>query len=110
MKVVTLKKIEIYVDENGRKPFIEWLDSLKDKMGRYRIKERLDRIALGNFGDCKSISGGISELRCNFGPGYRVYFGEDDKKIVLLLCGGDKSTQEKDIKKATNYWKDYLLR
>lgn len=110
MKIVTLKKIEVYLDRSGRKPLIEWLDSLKDKVGRYRIKERLDRIALGNFGDCKSIKGGISELRCDFGPGYRVYFAEHDKKIILLLCGGDKSTQKTDIKKAINYWQDYLSR
>jgi len=64
-------------------------------------------LELGHFGDCKPISGGVSELRFMFGSGYRVYFGEWDKKIVILLCGGDKSIQERDIKKAKEYWKRY---
>ena len=104
------KQIEIYCATNGKKPFISWLESLKDKKFRYRIKERLDRIALGNMGDCKPIAQGVSELRFDFGPGYRVYFGEKNQKMVILLCGGDKSTQDKDIKKAIKYWEDYLSR
>ncbi|MFI4938659.1 MAG: type II toxin-antitoxin system RelE/ParE family toxin [Candidatus Berkiellales bacterium] len=104
------RQIEIYCTTNGKKPFISWLESVKDKKYRYRIKERLDRIALGNMGDCKLIKYGIFELRCDFGPGYRIYFGEENKKIVILLCGGDKSTQEKDIKKAIKYWEEYLSR
>ena len=101
-------KIEIYVANNGKAPFITWLESLKDKTVKYRIKERLDRITLGNLGDYKLLAQGISELRFNFGSGYRVYFGRHDEEIVLLLCAGDKSTQEQDIKKAKEYWKDYL--
>lgn len=108
MKAIS-KKIEIYT-RNGKKPFTDWLESLKDKTIRYRIKERLDRIALGNMGDCKPIKHGVSELRFNFGSGYRVYYGEENNMIVILLCGGDKSTQEKDIKKALTYWEDYLAR
>ena len=77
---------------------------------RYRIKERLDRLTLGNKGDYKFISEGIAELKINFGPGYRIYFSQVGKKIILLLCAGNKSSQEKDIKKAMNYWKDYLAR
>jgi len=110
MKVTRIKQIELYTTEKGEQPFIQWLESLKDKAGRYRIKERLDRVALGNLGDHKYIRDGVSELRLDFGPGYRIYFGEERETIVLLLCGGDKSTQRKDIKKAITYWKDYLLR
>lgn len=104
------RQIEIYSAINGKKPFISWLESLKDKKIRYRIKERLDRIAIGNMGDYKPIKKGVSELRFDFGPGYRVYFGEDKQKVIILLCGGDKSTQETDIKKAIKYWQDYLSR
>lgn len=104
------KELAIYVTQNGKQPFIEWLESLKDKTLRYRIKERLDRVSLGNFGDCKSLKNGLMELRFTFGSGYRIYYGEDGDSIVLLLCGGDKSTQSKDIKKAQQYWQDYLMR
>lgn len=101
--------IKIYVTVGGQKPFIEWLESL-DKETRYRIKERLDRVSLGNLGDCKPITNGIFELRLNFGPGYRVYFGQESNSIILLLYGGNKTSQQKDIKKARQYWKDYLMR
>jgi putative addiction module killer protein len=104
------RQIEIYRTKDGVKPFQEWLESLRDNAGRYRIKERLDRVALGNLGDHKFIDGGVLELRLDFGPGYRIYFGEIGKKIILLLSGGDKSTQKKDIKKAIGYWHDYLAR
>ncbi len=68
---------------------------------------RLDRAARGNFGDRKSVGGGVLELRFDFGPGYRVYFGEDGASVILLLIGGDKSTQTKDIETAKRYWNDY---
>lgn len=110
MKLVMARQIEIYRTKRGTQPFQEWLESLKDNAGRYRIKERLDRVALGNLGDCKPLGGGISEFRLDFGSGYRIYFGEIGKKIILLLSGGDKSTQKKDIKRAIDYWNDYLSR
>ena len=65
------------------------------------------RLELGNYGDCKALKGGISELGFKFGSGYRVYFAEDGDKIVILISGGDKSTQTKDIKKAIEYWQEY---
>jgi len=108
MRVIRQKTLEIYVAENGEQPFIDWLESLKDNRDRFRIKERLDRIALGNLGDHKHVGNGVYELRADFGSGYRIYYGNKNEKIVLLLCGGNKSTQKKDIKKAINYWKDYL--
>ena len=107
--ITRLKQIELYVTKSGQKPFIEWVESLGSVV-RYRVKERLDRISLGNMGDHKYLGDGISELRLDFGSGYRIYFAEEGKTIVLLLCGGDKSTQKKDIKKSTGYWKDYQSR
>jgi putative addiction module killer protein len=80
--------------------FDKWLRKLKDRQGKLRIAERIDRLAHGNPGDVKPIGRGISELRLTYGPGYRVYYLQDDERLILLLCGGDKSTQQKDIEKA----------
>ena len=102
-------EIEYYIDEHGNFPFIQWLESLnQDKVSQHRIQERLDRVLLGNLGDHHSVGEGVSELRLSFGPGYRIYYGVEDNKIILLLCGGDKSSQKRDIKKAIRYWKHYL--
>ena len=110
MKVTIKKDLEIYVSKDGKAPFVDWLESLKDKKVKHRVQERLDRVALGNLGDFKPITNGhgVSELRLSFGAGYRVYYGEKGSKLIILLCGGSKSTQKKDIKKAINYWLDYL--
>ncbi len=89
--------------------FERWLLRLKDRRARYRINARISRISLGNFGDTKTVRGGIDELRIDFGPGYRVYYTRKGPVIVVLLVGGDKSTQEADIKKAVElakYWRD----
>ncbi len=75
-----------------------------------RIRVRLDRVSLGNFGDCHSVGEGVQELRIDYGPGYRVYFGQAGSTIVLLLCGGDKDTQSKDISLAKYYWNEYRRR
>jgi putative addiction module killer protein len=71
------------------------------------VLKRLDRVSLGNLGDYRSVGGGVYELRIDYGSGYRVYFGQVDSVVVLLLCGGDKSTQEQDIVDAKEYWKNY---
>ena len=110
MSIILKKQLKIYVTEDGKKPFIEWLESLEDKTIRYRIKERLDRVALGNLGDHKFIGNGVYELRLAFGSGYRIYYGNEGSEIILLLCGGDKATQKKDIKKAVIYLKNYMGR
>ena len=81
--------------------FIEWLARLRDVQARARIAKRIDRIAQGNLGDAKSVGGGVSELRFAFGPGYRVYFTVRGKVVVILLCGGDKGSQARDIERAT---------
>lgn len=105
----TLKKLEIFVTESGSKPFVEWLESLEKTM-RYRVKERLNRVIFGNLGDWKYIGKGVSELRLNFGSGYRIYFGTIENITVLLLCGGNKNSQKRDIQKAQKYWTNYLTR
>jgi putative addiction module killer protein len=80
--------------------FDEWLASLKDRVGKAKIISRLQRLELGNAGDRSSVGDGISELRVHSGPGYRVYYKQTGKTIIVILCGGDKSTQGKDIKRA----------
>jgi putative addiction module killer protein len=82
------------------KTFDLWFEELKDTKGRFRIQARIDRAELGNFGDCEPVGEGVSEMRIHFGPGYRVYFAQRGSLIVLLLVGGDKSTQAKDIEAA----------
>lgn len=80
--------------------FALWFSSLKDRSGRLRILSRLDRIVTGNFGDIKSVGEGISEIRIDTGPGYRLYFIRQENTMILLLCGGDKSSQNRDILRA----------
>jgi putative addiction module killer protein len=80
--------------------FDRWLSSLRDPKAVARIQVRLDRLSMGNFGDVKPVGSGISEMRIDYGPGYRVYLMQRGRSLVLLLCGGDKSTQSKDIQRA----------
>lgn len=100
--------MEIYQDPEGKEPFIEWLESIKDRKTRSRIITRLDRLEVGNPGDHRHVGKGVFELKLQFGPGYRIYYGEDGPVIVILLIGGDKSTQSRDIKKAKSFWKSYM--
>lgn len=99
-------EIIAFENENQEEPFTAWLLSL-DSVVKKRILARLARLQVGNFGDCKKIAANIFELRCFFGAGYRIYFGKERERIVILLCGGDKSTQTKDILKAEQYWSKY---
>lgn len=100
-------EIELFETKDGQRPFETWLESL-DLSAQVVVENRLLRILRGNFGDSKAIGGQIFELRINCGPGYRVYYGRIGKRVVLLLCGGDKSTQTKDISKAKKYWREFL--
>ena len=106
MNVIPRELVE-YETENGRCPFSEWLDRLKDVAARAIIRKRLNRIRIGNFGHTRSVGEGVFELKIDFGPGYRVYYGLDGDTLVVLLCGGDKGSQEIDIRKANEYWQDY---
>lgn len=107
MRDVHPREIEYYYTPNGQRPFIEWLESIQDIRTQDRIQARADRLKFGNFSDYKSVGDGVCELRLNFGPGYRIYFGMVDCTIVLLLCGGDKSSQRRDIERAKTYWREY---
>ena len=102
--------INEYLTESGVSPYSDWLQSLRDPKARARIIIQVDRMELGLFGDSKPIGDGLSELRIHYGPGYRVYYGKEGKHIYLVLCGGGKSTQAKDIKSAKTYWQDYKRR
>ena len=99
-----------YLTEDEKNPFRKWLEGLRDRQARAKIRVRLNRIRLGNFGDSKSVGSGVNELRISYGPGYRVYFGRKGNTVVILLLGGDKKTQSDDIALAKRYWDDYLRR
>jgi putative addiction module killer protein len=103
-------ELKTYVSPSGKSYFTDWLTKLRDIQARARIDVRLNRLANGLTGDTKAVGEGVSELRIDWGPGYRVYFARDGATVVLLLCGGDKRTQQKDIDHAIEYWKDYQTR
>ncbi len=100
-------KISLYTTDDGKIPFLDWLNSIKDLKIQRRIKLRIDRLIDGNFGDTKSVGDKLYELRLFFGAGYRVYYTIEDNILVILFTGGDKSTQTKDIEKAKEYLQDY---
>ena len=99
-----------YLTESGRNPFNEWLGGLRDLQARARVRTRLNRASLGNLGDYASIGGGIFELRIFHGPGYRVYYSLAGGTVMLLLLGGTKGTQQRDIRTAKTYLADYRKR
>ena len=99
-----------YLTASGRDTFGDWLAGLRDVRTRAKIVARIDRLAAGNFGDCKALRSGLFELRIDWGPGYRVYYSMVGKACVLLLCGGDKRKQASDIKRALEYLNDYRER
>ena len=101
------KKIIYYGKPDGKSPFQEWLNNLKDRKARAKINARLTRVTLGNLGDYKSVGDGVCELRINYGKGYRIYFAQVGTIVIILLCGGDKDSQPQDIQQAKQYWLDY---
>jgi len=102
--------ISEYTDEKGKSPYAHWLGGLRDARAKAKVMMRVDRMELGLFGDAEPIGEGLTELRIDYGPGYRVYYGKEGNTVYLLLCGGDKSTQKKDIKLAKKYWQDHKRR
>jgi putative addiction module killer protein len=100
------RRILNYVAPNGVCPFKEWMANARRQKIHAKILQRIDRVERGNFGKYKSVGEGVWELIVDFGPGYRVYFGQDGKDVVLLSVG-DMSTQDQDIKRARQHWKDY---
>ncbi len=102
--------IEYYYTVDGKIPYREWFYSLKDEKTIAIIHARLARVRVGNMGDCVPVGEGVFELKIHFGPGYRLYFGQIGYRTVLLLYGGTKKTQVKDITRAKEYWRDYRRR
>jgi len=102
--------IKVYETPNGKRPFEEWIKDIRELHTRAKILTRIDRLKVGNFGDCKTLQDGVCELRIHYGPGIRIYYGKIEGKLILLLCGGDKGSQEKDIAKAKEYFKDFQKR
>ncbi len=100
-------ELNIYKPHDGKAPFEKWFSSLKDKKTRQIIQTRIDRAVFGNLGDIKGLGDEVFEFRINYGPGFRVYFSIQGQNILLLLAGGDKRTQDGDIKKAKLYLKDW---
>jgi putative addiction module killer protein len=103
-------EVNIYETLDGKVPFSEWLTSLRDLQAAARILLRIDRVKQGNLGDHKFIDDGIFELRIDVGAGYRVYFARLENQEILILWGGDKSSQTRDIEKARKFWLDYRNR
>lgn len=99
-----------YVTSDGKDVFGEWLTSLSDKRVAAKVAVRINRLAAGNFGECKALREGVWELKIDYGPGYRVYYAKSGRTCVLLLCGGDKRKQAADINRAIEYWQDYQSR
>lgn len=94
----------------GASPFQQWLDRLKDRAALARIRMRVDRLADGLFGDCRAVGEGVSELRIDCGPGYRVYYARAGQTVILLLAGGDKGSQQRDIALAQARWREFKTR
>ncbi len=103
-------EVVLYQTAGGAVPWTEWLVSLRDVKARLAVERRIQRLSNGNFGDRKSLGGGLWELRIDYGPGYRAYYSLEGTRIVLLLCGGDKRRQDADIARARSYKADYEQR
>lgn len=103
-------EIRHYVTRSGRDVFDHWMTQLADARAQAKIAVRINRLAAGNFGDCKSLHGGLFEFRIDWGPGYRVYYAMAGTACVILLCGGDKRKQSSDIDRALKFLRDYKER
>jgi len=103
-------RVFIYEDSSGKALYSSWLDSLRDRQAVAKIEIRVRRIRLGNLGYWAPVGEGVGELKIDYGPGYRVYFGQLDSTIVVLLCGGDKKSQRRDIVKAKELWRNFKER
>ncbi len=102
--------IEHYVTSEGIDIFSKWFEGLRDKTTKVVIERRLMRIENGSLGQVRALREGVWEIKIDFGPGYRVYYAQSGQAIILLLCGGDKGSQDSDIALAANHWKDYQQR
>jgi putative addiction module killer protein len=103
-------EVRHYVTTEGKDLIADWLRSLRDAQAKAAIIRRLNRLEQGNFGDFRPLREGVHELRIDVGPGYRVYYARSDLMVMLLLCGGDKRTQDADIDRACGCWRDWRRR
>lgn len=103
-------EVRHYLNRTGKDVFEDWLTRLADLHAQAKIAVRINRVAAGNFGDCKPLRQGLYELRIDWGPGYRVYYAMLDSRRLLVLCGGDKRTQSADVNRALAYLNDYKER
>ncbi len=103
-------EVKEYINSAGKSPYADWVADLRDQTAQVKILRQTRRMALGNFGDVKPVGNGVSETKINYGPGYRVYHAKVGNQLVILLCGGDKSTQAKDIKQAKQHLQDFKNR
>lgn len=103
-------EIRHYLAIDGKDLFLDWLKQLRDTTAKVQIAKRINRIEMGNFGDHRFCRDGVAELRIDVGAGYRVYYAISGQEIVLLLCGGDKRTQDADIDRAVSNWQDWKRR
>ena len=106
---MSTKKCEIleYLSESGKSPFQSWLDSLMDVKGRACIRQKINRLRLGYLSNIRALGDNVFEIRIFFGPGYRVYFGKSGKNTIILLYGGNKGSQKRDIERVKKYWETY---
>lgn len=106
----TPRRFTKYTTRDGRVPFDDWFHGLRDSFGKGRIIKRLQKVEAGTLGDTDNAGEGVQGLKIHVGPGYRVYFGQDGPLIVILLCGGEKHGQDRDMATAREYWRDYKSR
>jgi len=99
-------ELRTYRTDAGRTPFLDWFAGL-DEAAASRVSQALARLERGHFGNTKGVGSGVMEFRIDFGPGYRIYFGRDGQELILLLTGGDKRRQQRDIDAAITFWHDY---
>lgn len=105
-----MNEIAHYLTPEDRDVYQEWLDNLADRHAKVRVMTRVERLRLGNVGECRPLESGVWELKIDWGPGYRVYYAQAGQRVVLLLIGGDKRKQAADIKTAVAYWRDWQRR
>jgi putative addiction module killer protein len=110
MREAVPRRVEAYVTRDGRDAFQIWLDELWDQRARVLIDKTVAKVRLGNLGQHKSVGEGVQEIVLDYGPGYRIYFGEHGATLVILLCGSTKKRQQEAIKQAKGYWKDWKER
>ncbi len=102
-----MMEVKIFQNEYGEEPYAKWLSGLKDLKGKSCVLKAMAKMEGGLFGDFKSVGGGVQEHRIHYGPGYRLYFGFDGPKLIILLAGSDKGRQKKEIERAKECWVEY---